>query len=170
MSGRTAQWSSPNHRPVRPNPVITSSAMSEHAMASTDVDDRRPVSVRRHGAGQGRADDRLGDERGHGPGAGRLDRPLELGGELVGGLERVRPGVAGTVGIGGAEVSEAAEPALVRAPERLASGQVEGADRVAVIAPPAAEHDESIDLAPGEVVGRASLSAVSIASEPPDTG
>ena len=26
--GRAPQWSSPNQRPVRPNPVITSSAMS----------------------------------------------------------------------------------------------------------------------------------------------
>ena len=28
MSGRTPQWSSPNQRPVRPNPVMTSSAIS----------------------------------------------------------------------------------------------------------------------------------------------
>jgi hypothetical protein len=28
MSGRTPQWSTPNQRPVRPNPVITSSMIS----------------------------------------------------------------------------------------------------------------------------------------------
>jgi hypothetical protein len=28
MSGRTPQWSTPNQRPVRPNPVITSSAIT----------------------------------------------------------------------------------------------------------------------------------------------
>ena len=28
ISGRTPQWSTPNQRPVRPNPVITSSAIT----------------------------------------------------------------------------------------------------------------------------------------------
>ena len=28
MSGRTAQWSQANQRPVRPNPVMTSSAIT----------------------------------------------------------------------------------------------------------------------------------------------
>ena len=43
---------------------ITSSAMSEHAVAAADLGDARPVAVGRDERARGRAADRLGDEGG----------------------------------------------------------------------------------------------------------
>ena len=71
--------------------------------------------------------------------------------------ERMGAGLAGAVGIGRRDVSESAEPVLVRLPERLAAGQIQRAERVAVVAAPARDHDPAVGLAAGEVIGPGEL-------------
>ena len=129
----------------------------QHAMPPADVRDRRPVAVGRDGGGQRGADDRLRDERRDVARAGRLERPVELGGELVGVAEGVGTGQVGAVRVGRRDVAEAPEPALVRPAQRLAPGQVERAQGVAVIAAPAGVDDPALRLAAGEVIGAGQL-------------
>ena len=86
------------------------------------------------------------------PGPLRLDRALQLGRQLGARGKRVRRLLAGPVGIGRGDVPEPPEPRLIGAAERRASGQVERAERVAVVAAPAGDHDRAVRLAAGEVV------------------
>ena len=124
----------------------------EHAVAPADLGDPRPVVIRWDGGRQCRADDRLGDECRD---AGRLfrqDRPLQLVGELGAGGEGVRRLLTRPVRIRRGHVAKASEPRLVRPAERGPAGQVEGAQRVAVVAAPAGDHDRPLRLTAGEVV------------------
>ena len=75
-------------------------------MAAADLGDRRPVAVGRDGCRQGRADDRLGHERGDGAGPRGLDRPVELLRQLVAVAERVRARLARAVRVRGGDVAE----------------------------------------------------------------
>jgi hypothetical protein len=125
----------------------------QHAVAAADVGDRPPVPVGRLDRGQRRTNDRLGDERGDGAGPGRLEGPVQLARELVGCPERVGAGVARTVRVGGRDMPEPAEPALVGAAERPPAREVERSQRVAVIAPPPREDDPAIRVAARQVEG-----------------
>ena len=80
------------------------------------------------------------------------DQAIELCGELLGIAERVRAGEPGAVRVGGRDVPEPSEPALVGPAERLAPGQVEGAEAVAVVAPPPGDDDPAVAVAVREVV------------------
>ena len=158
MSARTPQWSSPNQRPVRPNPVITSSAMSSTPWRRQTSAIARPVVVRRDGGRERRPDDRLGDERRDRARARRLDRPLELGRELRR-RTRARGRRARRRGTGTAADTcrNRPEPVLVRPAERPPARQVERAERVAVVAAPARDDDPAVGLAAGQVVRPAEL-------------
>ena len=129
----------------------------QHAVPAADVGDGRPVAVGRDDRGQRRADDRLGDERGHGARARRLEGPVELGGEIVGAPEGVGARQARPIRVGRRDVPEPAEPALVWPAQGLAAGQVQRAERVAVIAPPPRVDDQALRLAAREVVGAGQL-------------
>ena len=120
-------------------------------MTAADLGDGGPVALGRlHGA-QRRSHDRFRHECGDRGRAGARDRPVELVGELGGIAQRVGSRVAGTVRVGGGHVAETPQPALVRAAQRLAPGQVERAERVPVIAAPAREHREPVRLATGDL-------------------
>ena len=67
--------------------------------------------------------------------------------------EGVGSGPPGAVRVGRGHVPEPAEPGLVRPAERRTPRQVEGTERVPVVAPPAGDDDVTIRLASREVVG-----------------
>ena len=122
-------------------------------MAAADFGNLRPVAFGRLDGSKSGSDDRLGHEGGDGSWLGGLDRSFQLGGQLVGIAQGVRTRIARPIWVRGAEVTESAQPALVGAPQRLAARQVQGAQRVAVIAAPAGEHDPAIGLALREMEG-----------------
>ena len=150
----------PEPAPGAPEPGHHLVRDEQDPVAPADLGDRLPVAIGRDDGRQRRADDRLRDERGDGARARRLDRALQLGGELLGIAERVRPRLARPIRVRRGDVPESPEPGLVRAPERLASRQVQGAERVAVIAPPPGDDDPALQLAardvvrPGQLQGR----------------
>jgi hypothetical protein len=124
----------------------------QDAVAAADLGDQRPVVVGRDDGRERGPDDRLGDERRDRARLRGLDRPLELRRQLGGVAEGVTLRFAGAVRVGGGEVAEPSEPRLVGASKRAPPRQVQGAQGVAVIAPPAGENDPAVGLAPGEVV------------------
>ena len=121
-------------------------------MGPADLGDRRPVALGRLHGREGRPDDRFGDEGGDRVRSRGGDQAIELCGELLGSAERVRAGEPGPVRVGGRDVPEPSQPALVGPAERLAPGQVEGAEAVAVVAPPAGDDDPAVAVAVREVV------------------
>ena len=132
----------------------------QRAVPPADVGDRGPVAARRLDGGERGPDDRLGDERGDGPGPGHREGLVQLVDERLRRAQRLRPGVVAAVRVRGADVAEAPEPRLVRAAQRPPAREVEGAQRVAVVAAPAREHHQAVRLAarelrrPGELEGR----------------
>ena len=121
-------------------------------MLVADVVNALEVPIRRGDGPEGCADDWLEDNSSHGLRLGGLDCRGELGQELVGRSEGVGPRESGAVGVRGAEVPEAPEPAFVRPAERLPPGQVEGAEGIAVVAPPSRQNNPAVLLASCEVV------------------
>ncbi len=93
----------------------------QYAVSPADISDGRPVVIGRDSGAQRRADDGLGDERGDRPRARLVDRPVELGRQLVGRAEGVGAGVARTVGVGRADMAEPAEPGFVWPAKRAAA-------------------------------------------------
>ena len=126
-------------------------------MAAADLGDRLPVAVGRDGGGDARPHHRLGDERGHVPGSGMDDRSLELERELLGRAQGVGPGLPRPVRVGRADMPEAAQPRLVRPPQRPPAGEVQRSERVAVVAAPAGDDDKAVRLAARQVVGTSLL-------------
>ena len=114
---------------IQPEPAAGPTEPGHHlvgdeqdAVAPTDVGDRRPVPVGGHCGGQRGPHDGLTDEGRDRARAGRVDRALELRSQLLGGLERIRTGVAGAIRVRGAEVAKSPEPALVGPSKRLPTG------------------------------------------------
>ena len=142
----------------------------QHAVAIADRAHRGEVARQgRHGAERG-ADHRLGDEADHPVGAEALDGRLELGREPG---DVVRSALAGrlpAVGVARADMGDLGQQRLELLAAPGVAADRERPQRVAVIA-----------LAPGDEMAaaagwpistkywRASLSAASIASEPPET-
>ena len=115
----------------------------QHAVVAAHVRDALPVALGRLDGGQRRPDDRLADERAHRAGLRRRDRRSSSStSSCVVPAPAAR--VPAAVRVGRADVPEPAEPALVWPAERAAAGQVERAQRVAVVAAPAREHDPAV--------------------------
>ncbi len=78
LSGLKPYFVQPNHSPVRPKPVITSSSISEMAYLSSTRADRIEIALRRqdHAA---RALNRLGDHRRDRGGILAQDQRFEIG-------------------------------------------------------------------------------------------
>ena len=84
--------------------------------------------------------------------AGGDDQAVQLRRELLGGAEGTGTGEPGPVQVCSRDVSEAAQPALVGAAQRLAPGEVERTQAVAVVAPPPRDDDPAVAVVIGEVI------------------
>ena len=122
--------------------------LGDRAASSRRAGPRRPASPRRSGSPTNAATR---------PSPAVDDGPLQLVGERLGVGEGRRARPAGAVRVRRGHVPEPPEPRLVRPAERRAAGQVERAQRVAVIAAPPREDDVAVGLAHGEVVGPGEL-------------
>ncbi len=122
-----------------------------------DLRDPLPVARRRRGGGERRAHDRLGHERGNRARTCRGDHAVQLVDQLLGRAQRLGAGVTRPIRVSSADVAEPAQPALVWTAKGLAPGQVERAERVAVVARPARDDDPAVHLAPRELGGAGQL-------------
>ena len=80
---RNRIWPQPNHSPVRPKPVITSSSIRRMLWRVQHGGDGIEIAFRRHD-GAARAHHRLHDHGGNGVGPFVLDQGIEIGGQAGG--------------------------------------------------------------------------------------